>query len=98
MSFVPEIKESNNTDQDITINDISNKKIKKIGRPKEDRNICKKCGLEKQLVFNRLTCKDCWNAKSKLYYQKNQDYAERKRANQRLKTVKIEAVVEAVVG
>jgi len=58
---------------------------KKSGRPKQERIMCKKCGLNKQLVLNRLICRDCWNAYSKSYYKNNQEYAERKRASQRAK-------------
>jgi hypothetical protein len=58
---------------------------KKAGRPRQDRIMCKKCGLEKQLVLNRLICRDCWNANSKMYYKKNEVYAQRKREQQRAK-------------
>ena len=82
-------------------NTIKNKKS--AGRPREERTVCKKCGLNKQLVHNRLVCRDCWNANSKSYYKSNEEYAERKRAKQRaklclFKTVDMESIVANHIG
>jgi hypothetical protein len=54
-----------------------------VGRPKKDRSICAKCGLQKELVGHRVSCRECWNNYYKNYYNSKTEYANKKRDYQR---------------